>query len=237
MKFDKTSFEILKHFASYSKSIHIETLEKQMFFVSSEDARLAARARNIQDVTVELPLRDLPQFVSSLNMFKDVEYNISLNAGSERAIIKSESGKLKQNISLCEPQILSCPKPDKFNKYFEMDLPEFTMTVENLKHIREAIAVNSSESVTLTVENGKFAFLIANMTSKGAIEDTSNDFLLTTEIETDENFFVGLPAKNFTTILNGEYKIGVAENFVRLTAPEDAHVDYVMPTLQYSKFN
>lgn len=234
MKFEAETLEILKHLASLGIAIHIEPMEEQKLFIASENRRIVARARNIQDIDLELPIFNLKQFTQIFDMFAGREYNITVE--NNRAYIRSEDGMFNQSFALSNTEILDTPTPEKVNNLFERELAEFDLSAADLSNIQKAVAINRVEQITFLVENGTIHILAANMTEKGKIEDTANQFKFNTKIETEHDFFVGLPAEVLKSFLPGDYRLGVAKNLLRFKAPEEGKIDYVCPTLNFSRF-
>lgn len=234
MKFENDVLEILKHFASLGNSIIVEPMDDQYLYISSENRRVVARARNIEKIDLDLPIYNLKQFTQIFGMFSDREYNITVE--NERAYIRSVDGAFNQSFSLSDPDILDCPKPEKVNKLFDKELEEFEFSAANLSQIQKAIQINGVKQITFLVEDGNVHVLAANMTENGRVEDTANQFKFNTKIETSHNFFVGLPAEVLKEILPGDYLIGIAQNLIRFKAPAEGKVDYICPTLNYSRF-
>ena len=234
MKFEPVVLEILKHFASLGNAIIIEPNDTQHLYIASETRRLVARARNIEKIDLELPIFNLKQFTQIFGMFSDREYTISVE--DYRAYIRSTDGVYNQSFGLSDPDILDCPKPEKVDKLFDGDLEEFEFSSSDMAQIQKAVQINGVKQITFLVENGEVHVLAANMTEKGKIEDTGNQFKFNTGIKTAHDFYVGLPAEVLKEMLPGDYKIGIARNLIRFKAPEDGRVDYICPTLNYSKF-
>lgn len=235
MKFESNTLDILKHFASLGEAIYIEPNPgDQKLYISSKNRRIIARARNIQDIDLELPIFNLKNFVQIFSLFAGKEYEISVE--NYRAYFRSDDGAFNQSFGLSEPEILEPPTPAKVDRIFDQDLFEFEFPNETLGQIQKAVQINGVSHITFLAENGKLHILCANMTEKGNIEETANQFKFNSGIDVDADFYVGLPAEVLKEILQGNYTVGLAKNVVRFTSGEEGYVDYIFPSLNYSRF-
>uniref|UniRef100_A0AAU8HXY4 DNA polymerase processivity factor n=1 Tax=Rhizobium phage LG08 TaxID=3129229 RepID=A0AAU8HXY4_9CAUD len=235
MKFENTTIDILKHFASVGEAINIESSPgDQKLYVTSKSKRIIARARNVQDIDLDLPIFNLKNFVQIFSLFSDKDYDITVK--NDRAYFRSTDGVYNQSFALSDPDILVVPSPAKVDNIFKLDLFEFEFSNETLSQIQKAIQINGVGQMTFLSEEGTLHILAANMTDKGNVEETANQFKFNTGISVDADFFVGLPAEVLKEILQGNYRVGLSKNAVRFDSGEKGFVDYVFPSLNYSRF-
>jgi hypothetical protein len=233
MKLEKQTIAILKHLGTLAKSIHIEPSDPQIFLVSSDNKQIVALAKNVQSFDKSMAIYDIKNFTSALDLFKDTEFNFEIF--KDHVEIKSDDGVFNQEFMLSDPVILVVPKPEKALTYFTTDLPvEFDLSDAFLQKIKSGVSLNVATHVLFETIDGTIVVRAANVSSEGKIEKTTNQFSVKTGVTSDKKFKVGLPSSVFTQIAAGNYKIGINKNFVRLLAPEEGFVSYVIPSAKFS---
>ena len=243
MKFEKTTVDILDYFSTIGSSIHITPLDPQQLFVATEknntknNATIVARARNVQAFEDELPIFNLSNFVSVLKLFSGIDHEAQLKENF--VVFKSDDGMFKQFYRLSDPLILSCPKPEKTNVYFDEELDvNFTLAQQTIQRLKTGIKLNTSDSVIIEPVDGKVTLSAVTATTDGKIESGTNSFTVNTGETTSVNFRVGIPASVIEKVAPGDYTVGMNRNFVRFLAGNDegGKVDLLTPALRFSTF-
>lgn len=240
MKLEKITVSILSHFSKLSQgsdptSIVVKPSDPQILVASSATRSVVALARNIQPFESELSLFRLSNFVSSLELFKDVDYNLEFS--SSQVKIVSEGRNFEQTIDLDDPEVLTVPDSTKVLTYLE-DKPvevEFELTDYVRSKIEAGAKKNNVSGLLFEGKNGEIVLTAANVSLQGAIEKTASRFSVKTGQKTDREFSVGVLADDFSKITSGDYHVGISRTFVRFIAPPEAYVSYVLTTQQYSK--
>ncbi|QIG68094.1 putative sliding clamp DNA polymerase accessory protein [Rhizobium phage RHph_Y68] len=237
MKLETTTISILKHLGSLAQSIHIVPMENQRFYAAPENKAIVALAKNVQKFEDQLPIYNIKNFVSALELFKDTDY--SLQTFKDRVEIKSDDGVYNQTYNLADPAILIVPTPEKVDTYFSASIPvEFEFSETFLSKLKSGISQNGSSHVFFESEGNDTAIVVraADASSEGRIEKTNNQFSVKTGHTSDAKFRVAIASSSLLSTAPGQYKVGITKNLVRLTAPEEAYVSYVIPSAKFSTY-
>ncbi|QIG69725.1 putative sliding clamp DNA polymerase accessory protein [Rhizobium phage RHph_I46] len=237
MKLETTTISILKHLGSLAESIHIIPMENQRFYVAPENKSIVALAKNVQSFEDALPIYKIKNFVSALELFKDTEY--SLEVFKDRVEIKSDDDVFNQTYNLADPAILIVPTPEKTDSYFAAKLEvEFEFSEAFLSKLKSGISQNGSSHVFFECDGNGSAILVraADASSEGRLEKTNNQFSVKSGHTSDKKFRVAIASSSLLATAPGQYTVGINKNLVRLAAPEEAYVSYVIPSAKFSTY-
>ncbi|QNH71834.1 hypothetical protein P9VFCI_094 [Rhizobium phage P9VFCI] len=235
MKLEKTTISILKHLGSLAPSIHIVPMDNQRFYAAPENKAIVAMAKNVQSFQDEMPIYNIKNFVQALELFNDTEY--SLQTFKDRVEIKSDDGVFNQTYNLADSAILVVPTPEKVDTYFAANIAvEFEFSDAFLAKLKSGVSQNGSSHVFFECDSGDIVVRAADASTEGRIEKTSNQFAVKTGHQSDVKFRVAIASSSLLSTASGSYKVGVSKQLIRLSAPEEAYVSYVIPSSKFSTY-
>jgi hypothetical protein len=237
LKLESTTISILKHLGSLAESIHIVPMADQKFYAAPENKTIVALAKNVQQFDDPLPIYKIKNFVSALELFKDTDY--SLETFKDRVEVKSDDGVFNQTYNLADPAILIVPTPEKVDVYFNSTIDvEFEFSESFLSKIKSGISQNGSSHVFFECDGDGSAILVraADASTEGRIEKTNNQFSVKTGHTSEKKFRVAIASASLLSTAPGQYTVGVTKNMIRLSAPAEAFVSYVIPSAKFSTY-
>jgi len=214
MKISKQTLSILKNFAAINQSIVLE--KGHEVSTVSHAGNIFARFKAPEDFPEEVPLYDLPEFLSALSLFQDSEQKFK----KDHVVLSDGTQTLKYSYS--ESNVVT-KAPKIAEEQLANPLGVFKLTHAELTNLIKAAPVCKADEIVFESKDRKVS-LKAHSKSKPDL----NNYAVGIGGQCDSDFEVRLSFDSFKMI-EDDYEISLYDSFIRFNN-ETAGLEYIIAT-------
>lgn len=217
MKIHKFTLDVLKNFSLINQGILIEP-NSSVIKTISPSKNILAKANIDDEFPEEICIYDLPQFLSTLNLFEEPE----LEFNNENYMIIKESSGFKHSCKFffASKNMIVYPENDIQMPHSEI---KFEFSDEMLKKLEKASSTLGVPDLVVTHENGEIVVQVKDKTN-----GTSNDFTFPVgdyDGNEDDDFQFHFKVENLK-LMKGSYNVEISSKRISRFYNDDLGLEY-----------
>lgn len=161
MKISNETLDVLKNFSQINTGLVVKAGSE--INTISPQKNILARAKVSESFPTEFAVYDLTSFLGVLSMYKD---SPEVDFGNESLTVNGYGGRSKIVYRYTEKSLILTP-PDK-NLALPSEDVTFTLSVDDLTHLKRAAAILQSPEIKVDVEDGKIFVSAIDMKNNAA---------------------------------------------------------------------
>lgn len=208
---------ILSNFSGINQSILVYPGQKLNTISASKN--ILAYANIEEEFESEFAIYDLSKFLGVLKLYDEAEFEFN----EEFVIIRNKKNKRQYTrYYFSNPSVVIAPPKDKRVQFPDESTVEFMITQKDLQNIVKGCSIMSLPEVDIKGESGG-QVMIEGLDSNNTAMGTFNQEM---EEVASEDFSFTIGVENLTKLMQGNYKVALADTGIARFENQDKDVTY-----------